>query len=565
MATKSIIEIDVLDDPFKDFQKRWEKYQEQLKDSPSSWTAQSKEVKKVGSEVGSVVNNMVIINNHIKKNKEALDSANRSWASIGKGTKNVASNIADATKSLLKWASLTSVFSGILGAGGLMGIGRLASGAGDRLRQSQGLGVNTSGMQAAQTNFGRVVDVNSVLSSIRDIKNDPSRQWAFGAAGVNQNKPADELVGDLIKAAKRMQGTSGNKFTAEATGLTNFFSMEELERLKHTDDERITAMINQTAADKKSLDLSEKTQRSWQDLDIQLHRAGQQIENIFIDKLSTLAKPIERFSGALVSLLSSALSNPKIPEYIDSFGKSIENAAKNLSSKEFGDNVQTFIGDVVALAKWTHKALVFFGITSDPSGSATSKNAINSLGNGKNSAITGYHPALWNLYGAFDQDYQASLQPSSKIPKKINGQFGALESQYGIPSGLMSAQRSVESNGNDRAVSNKGAKGPFQFMDATAAKYGVKDPFNLDQSSLGNAKMMHDLLAQFHNNLKNALASYNWGSKNVTEYLKTHTGANGVVDYSRMPAETQKYIDKTITIMNNTGGNAVVSMGAIAQ
>ena len=560
MATKSIIEIDVLDDPFKDFQKRWEKYQEQLKSSPSAWKASSSEIKKTNGEVNSVVNNIVIINNGLNKNKKALEDANRTWSSIGKGTKTVAANIKDATTSLLKWASLTSVFSGLLGAGGLMGIGRLAAGAGDRLRQSQGLGMSTSGMQAAQTNFGRAVDVNSVLSSIRDIKNDPSRQWAFGAAGVNQNKSPDELLGDLIKSAKKMQGTSGNKFTAEATGLTNFFSMDELERFKSMSDAQIDSMIKQTAADKKTLEINEKTQQAWQDLDVQLHRSGQTIENIFLSKLVGIAGPLDKLSAALAASLNTILSDPKLPGYIDSFGKSLEDAAKYLGTNDFKNNVKSFIDDVSGMAHGIHRFLEITGLSG--SGDKASSNK-------KNSSITGFNPAWWNLYGKFDTDYQASRQPTSITSKKIgqssNNQFGSLEGKYGLPSGIMAAQRKIESGGNDRAISPAGAKGAFQFMDSTAAQYGVKDPFNLEQAALGNAKMMHDLLGHFHDNVKNALAAYNWGVGNVDKYLKSNTSSNGTVDYSKMPAETQKYIGSTITIMNNTGGNAVVSMGAIAQ
>jgi soluble lytic murein transglycosylase-like protein len=62
---------------------------------------------------------------------------------------------------------------------------------------------------------------------------------------------------------------------------------------------------------------------------------------------------------------------------------------------------------------------------------------------------------------------------------------------------LLDAVRQVESGGNPNAVSPKGAKGPYQFMDATAAEYGVKDSFDETQSREGARKYLNKLHGQF--------------------------------------------------------------------
>ncbi|PLO71320.1 transglycosylase, partial [Klebsiella michiganensis] len=54
------------------------------------------------------------------------------------------------------------------------------------------------------------------------------------------------------------------------------------------------------------------------------------------------------------------------------------------------------------------------------------------------------------------------------------GEFGALEGKYGLPAGLLSSVAATESGGDPFAVSPKGAKGPFQFMDGTARDLGLK-------------------------------------------------------------------------------------------
>jgi soluble lytic murein transglycosylase-like protein len=54
------------------------------------------------------------------------------------------------------------------------------------------------------------------------------------------------------------------------------------------------------------------------------------------------------------------------------------------------------------------------------------------------------------------------------------GEFGALEGKYGLPAGLLSSVAATESGGDPYAVSPKGAKGLFQFMDGTAKDMGLK-------------------------------------------------------------------------------------------
>jgi hypothetical protein len=55
---------------------------------------------------------------------------------------------------------------------------------------------------------------------------------------------------------------------------------------------------------------------------------------------------------------------------------------------------------------------------------------------------------------------------------------------YGISGSYLQRVHQLEGNG----TSSTGAKGPFQFIDSTARRYGVKDPFNFEQSAAGAAR-----------------------------------------------------------------------------
>lgn len=89
--------------------------------------------------------------------------------------------------------------------------------------------------------------------------------------------------------------------------------------------------------------------------------------------------------------------------------------------------------------------------------------------------------------------------------------YSSLEEKYGLPSGLLSAVRAVESKGDSKAVSPKGAKGDFQFMPDTAKAYGVDvgDPVS---SAHGAARYLSDLIKQY-GGVQAALAHYNGGTK----------------------------------------------------
>jgi tape measure domain-containing protein len=83
---------------------------------------------------------------------------------------------------------------------------------------------------------------------------------------------------------------------------------------------------------------------------------------------------------------------------------------------------------------------------------------------------------------------------------------------------LIRAVIEQESHGNRKAVSPKGAQGLMQLMPATASRYGVTNPFDVEQNVMGGTHYLADLLKQFGDDVKLALAAYNSGERNVQKY-----------------------------------------------
>ena len=122
----------------------------------------------------------------------------------------------------------------------------------------------------------------------------------------------------------------------------------------------------------------------------------------------------------------------------------------------------------------------------------------------------------------------------------------ALEQEYKLPKGLLSAVMHQESAGDPQAQSHAGAKGLFQFMRPTAKDMGLNDRSHPQDSAIAAAKYLNQLYIRYDKNLELTLAAYNWGLGNVDQYVKPKKD-NSDSSYakfrlSKMPNETQGYI-----------------------
>jgi hypothetical protein len=94
-----------------------------------------------------------------------------------------------------------------------------------------------------------------------------------------------------------------------------------------------------------------------------------------------------------------------------------------------------------------------------------------------------------------------------------------------------------ESRFDPGAISPMGAQGVAQFMPATAAAMGLKNPFNPLEALPFSARLLRELIGQF-GNLGLAAAAYNAGPKKIFDWLARR---------GKLPEETRNYV------MNITG------------
>lgn len=146
---------------------------------------------------------------------------------------------------------------------------------------------------------------------------------------------------------------------------------------------------------------------------------------------------------------------------------------------------------------------------------------------------------------------EAEKQPSEAAPDKavsaafittVPGVYWPFileaSNAYLLPSELIHAVISVESNYNPRAISPKGAQGLMQLMPATAKRFGNTNTWDPRQNILAGSKYLRWLLDFFDQNVELAVAAYNAGESAVV-----HAGR-------KIPqiTETEKYVPKVMSI-----------------
>ena len=129
----------------------------------------------------------------------------------------------------------------------------------------------------------------------------------------------------------------------------------------------------------------------------------------------------------------------------------------------------------------------------------------------------------------------------SFVPARFRAAIAGAARRWNVSATLLAAQLMAESNFNPFAVSPAGAAGIAQFMPATAAAYGLGDPFDAEAAIEAQAHLMSDLLGQF-GDPSLALAAYNAGPAPVE--------ACGCV-----PAypETQAYVARILGLIDGAG------------
>jgi Transglycosylase SLT domain/D-alanyl-D-alanine carboxypeptidase len=127
------------------------------------------------------------------------------------------------------------------------------------------------------------------------------------------------------------------------------------------------------------------------------------------------------------------------------------------------------------------------------------------------------------------------------VPARFRDAIVTSAARWNVPAALLGAQLEAESGFDPDAVSSAGAQGIAQFMPATAAAYGLRDPFDPEAAIDAQAHLMSDLLRGF-GSVELALAAYNAGA-----------GAVAACDCVPPYPETRAYVARILALLDGAG------------
>lgn len=619
MVAKSIVDIDVNDDKFVAFMERFREYQSALDDLPEAWrvaavgigesskqTEKAKgEAKELGAEFNAVAEAILTINSGIDRlntnledSKKKQDEFNKSTRSAKgflsdatKDAKSLAGHIKEATASLLSWGGIVGIFTGVLGVGGLFGINRLAATTGAQRFTSLGLGTSIGALDSTAINYQKALgNPAGTLGAIRDSQMDLSKRWTFQAMGINNpDQDPAKLLPQMIRNARDIFVQNGSTLQgAQAHGLTNFFTLDDLNRFKNMSDEEITAMEKRAQQDARLLQITDQQARQWQDFNVQLDYSSQSIRNTFVRGLGPLTPQLSKLSDALSGAIDTVLKSPELGKWIDALARGIERFGNYLSSPEFTSDVLSFMDGVKRLGQSVSRLIdlfagkislsEFMSGSSSILGSSTREDA-----EGSQPYVPGSEsdPRVWGVL-------KWGKMASGVAPTQYDDYFSEAAKKYNVDPRWLKAIAAGESSWDQNAVSKAGAKGLMQVMPGNFQP--GENPFDPRDNIMAGARVFSWAMQSANGDLDEALRYYNGGVRRGSSENRAYPGrirekyaamygepksndATGV-DSSEIAKNTsktnqllQQIVDGKggrggsgdVVIYNNTGGNAVVT------
>jgi len=464
MAAKSIIDIEVNDEKFKSFLSAFDDYKANVDDMPAAWKNNAKafsdlttEQKKAATEAQKLLNAYQRALNDEKKlaaeAKKLTDEAKKSESHYknlvkhikqgakdlkkgAKHAKDMFTSITGTTMMLMKWGG---ILAGVTTGAGMFGFNKLIDSASNARFTAQGLGVGAGAMEAANVNYSSVVrDPTQMLASIRDVQADITKQRVLSAAGISnyQNKNAAEIAPDLIRYAQQQaKGSKGHiSQMAQATGLDQIFSIDDLNRLANTTQKDVEAMIAKAKADEEELRLTDEILKKYQDLGKEIDFFEKKLKKVLVEALEPIAPNLEKLSKSAIQAFEKLMKSDKLPPLIDKLADGIGKFADYLVSPEFTkdfdsftDALTTTAGVIKSFADGVAGALKMLGF--DVPG-ATGATPAAGTGGIYNKLSTGIQQGIQDFIGggaAFLGDKDAQAAEAVLNSKQ---QLGALSSKY---------------------------------------------------------------------------------------------------------------------------------------
>jgi hypothetical protein len=355
---------------------------------------------------------------------------------------------------------------------------------------------------------------------------DPSKSGTLLSIGVNPRQSTDKVAIDTLKAVYRLTQTTplsqlGMMGSYRHLGELGFDD-QRLRLLKNTSPKELEGQITAFGRDSKSLGLDPATAQQWQRLNTQLERAGIQIERTFIRGLTPLTPAFERLSGAFSKLLGGVFKSLENTGAIDKLATWLNDVSTQISSKPFAKDIGDLIGTIGTVGR------AFVSLAEDlPSLVDT----VHFIAHPVDSTES-WFSKMWNTPDRLGK--YAMIGDKQGYAKELQD----LGASRDLPKGFLPFiwQRSGMSF---NPADTSGRKGALQLPGDVLARYGVSDPSNTYQETMGALAYSSDLQGAYGGDTEKMLAAYLVGGQNK---LNAIINAHPKDWRQNLPKDVQSYV-----------------------
>jgi hypothetical protein len=319
MATKSVIEIDILDEKFQQFAAEFEKIKKALGEMPSEWQKAFEPAEKGAKATSKDIENAT------KKRKDynkALQDGNKVLTQTEKSTKNIAINMAETVMSATKWLGLSSLIS----IGGLTALARSVSN-----ERTQGLGVDvpTGQLRAAKNVYGQLFDIDKNLESIAAARRDPFKSTmmeripGINAGTQNPLEIYEKMMPALIRQFSQYQGSSLSilDLAYKSSGLSGVIPVEELYKQLNLEKQKpgsFENLVKQRESVTGQFTTGAATDEKWQQFVIALDNLTTLLKVNLVNGLTPLEPALKILNENLTTIINTL--GPALQKFFAIFG-----------------------------------------------------------------------------------------------------------------------------------------------------------------------------------------------------------------------------------------------------
>lgn len=573
MPIKSILEIEVDDKEFKRYREEFDKYSEAV----NKLGVSQKDVfstKLLESQLSALTDIKELLE-QISEGSDVLERKSaqqeKHWNHMAGSARSFALSIFSSTTSLMRWASLSSVFTGLAGLGSIYGMERMAQSVASSRTARLRLGLAPGEQQAVETSYERLGQgvAPNVLERVSDALSDISKRYMLttGPAALSEQQiegqgPAEVFRSYIENLKQLADRTDPDKLGLVASSMPQLREMGidvgTLRALKSMSAEEVNQMTARSRSTVGRFGVDEQAQLRMQDAVTKLETAGHSFSTAVIKSLDTagLTGALGRFSTALDAMAGKLQTNDfqnRLDRYVSGFVGIFE-------------DIYDSFGAWGKAIKWLLDKLDIFGIGQDikklSAFNEEKEKYYKEEGNAKTLAFLGR---------MFPHAVAGFTKEDGSVPNAAEP----------IPPGVAADPRPV--GRGSMPINNPGnlrPKGdPNHFLQFATPEEGVKAMAAQlqryqDDPRWGNLSTISDIVSTYAPRSENQTEEYIRNvaartGKSAGEPLDLHDKqvlAQLIAAMLKQENSKSKYTPKMVLeILNNTGANAQVTAAQVAQ